>query len=378
VEDAGEPVYLRSGHLLFRRRGSLLVAPFDPVELELTGQAVPIDVPAAMVWPPYPVGTTQLKASNGGTLFYLPMQDEATLQRKLTWVQADGQSQQIWASSENYFPRLSPDGKQVSVTFWQAGQVRVDLVELERGVSRLVAQAPSIMWTNAVWSKQGTELFFGSGSGGEGTLYRKRLDTSEPPEALQTWPSEWGAIPWSVGPRGEVAVTTWGTETQTDIRFYSPEDAEELPTNFTTAATEQQPMFSPDGRFLAYLSDKSGIHEIYIAEYPSGGQERQVTNGGGTGPIWSPDGRRLYFQSLDGASLFGLDVELASELRLGDVETVLRGAFDKAWDMGHRFDIAADGEQFLMVAITENLYTGFRPVVIQDWFAELERLVPTK
>ena len=90
----------------------------------------------------------------------------------------------------------------------------------------------------------GSEVFFGSSLTTEGVLYRKIVDSSEPPEPLLRVPSYWGASPWSLGPAGEIACTTWHRDTETDIHFYSPDEGKELSTNLDTAVSERQPIFS--------------------------------------------------------------------------------------------------------------------------------------
>ena len=376
VEDAGEPIYLTSGYLLFRRRESVLAVSFDPERLELTGQAVPLDLSVRMGRPPYPTATTQLKISNTGTLFYLPARDEADLQETLSWVSHQGVIEEIWSSSENVNYRLSPAADRTAFTSWQAGRTLVGVLDLERGIPTQLAEVPSNISTNLIWSKDGSEVFFGSSLTTEGVLYRKAVDSSEPPEPLLRVPSYWGASPWSLGPSGEIAYTTWHRDNETDIHFYSPDEGKELPTNLNTSVSERQPTFSPDGRWLAYQSDESGVFEIYVMEYPSGAQKRRVSSGGGNGPLWSPDGRQLFFHNRSGRRFFGLDVKFEPELILGEPRLLFEGPFVASGDTKHSFDISPDGGRFMMVIAPETRESGVQPVVVLDWFPELLRQVP--
>ncbi len=183
-------------------------------------------------------------------------------------------------------------------------------------------------------------------------------------------------MPWSFGPNGVLAFTTYHPDTEVDIRFFSPDEGAELPTTLNTSHNERQPAFSPDGHWLAYQSDESGAYEIYVSEYPGGGHKKQVSTGGGAGPLWSPDGSELFFQSEDGRYLFAVDIAIGSGLEISGQHLLFEGSFEVSYDTALSFDLSPDGSRFLMLQRPVGDLVARELVLVLDWFSELERLVP--
>jgi eukaryotic-like serine/threonine-protein kinase len=156
----------------------------------------------------------------------------------------------------------------------------------------------------------------------------------------------------------------------------------------TSAASEESPRFSPDGRWLAYASDQSGQREVYVQAYPQG-ERLSVSTGGGTGPVWRRDGKELYFQGLEGgapkmmavsASPDGASLQLGKPVPLFAARVAgPTGAIEEyasSGNTGISYDVLPDG-RFVMVRGADSL--GAREIVIvQHWFEELKRLVPAK
>jgi len=375
VENAAEPRYLTSGHLLFRRQGAVMAAPFDIRRLELSGQALPLDLPVWIDQPPYLDSIAQLAVSRTGALVYIP-EEESFWQENLVWVSREGEVQHIRSTSGNPVFRLAPDGKRAAISLWEADRTRIEVLEFERNVATSLAEAPSIYWFNPVWSPDGSKIVFGTASTAEGALYSKTVDGGEPAELLLRVASHWGAVPWSFAPNGVLAFNTYHPDTEGDIRFYSPDEGVELPTTLSGPHDKRQPAFSPDGLWLAYQSDESGTYEIYVSEYPAGGHKKQVSTGGGTGPLWSPDGSELFFQSEDGRRLFAVDIETGLGLEISAQHLLFEGSFEPSHESGLSFDVSPDGRRFLMRQRPEGDMVARELVLVLDWFSELERLVP--
>jgi serine/threonine protein kinase len=377
VENAGEPRYLASDHLLFRRQGAVMAAAFDIRRLELASKALPLDLPVWINQPPYLESIAQLAVSSTGALVYIP-EEESFWQENLVWVSREGEVQHIRSSTGNPVFRLSPDGRRAAISLWDAGRTRVEVLELQRNVATRLTEAPSILWLNPVWSPDGSEVVFGTGSTVEGDLYRKTVDGAEPAELLLRAASYWGAVPWSFGPNGVLAFTTYHPDTEVDVRFFSPDEGAELPTTLNTSHNERQPAFSPDGRWLAYQSDESGAYEIYVSEYPGGGHKKQVSTGGGAGPLWSLDGSELFFQSDDGRRLFAVDIATGPGpgLEIREQNLLFEGSFEVSYDTALSLDLSPDGRRFLMRQRPVGELVARELVLVLDWFSELERLVP--
>jgi serine/threonine-protein kinase len=376
VENGGKPKYLASGHLLFRRQNAVMAAAFDVKRIELAGPARPVGLPVWIDQPPYPHAVAQMAVSRTGTLVYIP-EEKSFWQENLVWVSREGEVQHIRSSSGNPFFRLSPDGRRAAISFWEADLTRIEVLELERNVATSLAEAPSIYYVNPVWSLDGSEIVFGTVLIGEGALYRKTVDGGEPAELLLRAASHWGVVPWSFGPDGVLAYNTYQPDTEADIHFYSPEQGAELSTNLNGPHNEQQPAFSPDGRWLAYQSDESGAYEIYVSEYPGGGHKKRVSTGGGAGPVWSLDGSELFFQSEDGRRLFAVDIATTSGLGIGGQRLLFEGSFEVSHESALSFDLSPDGRRFLMRQRPEGDMVAQELVLVLNWFSELERLVPS-
>ena len=140
-----------------------------------------------------------------------------------------------------------------------------------------------------------------------------------------------------------------------------------------TAANERQPRFSPDGRYLAYVSDESGRDEIQVQSYPDMGDKWTVSTDGGTSPVWARDGRELFYRSR--GSLMAVDVRTEPRFNAGTPRVLLDAPQLAAYR--ERFDVSPDGQRFLFVedaAVRDNRSL----VVILNWTEELKRLVPTR
>ena len=148
-----------------------------------------------------------------------------------------------------------------------------------------------------------------------------------------------------------------------------------------TEFNERNGEISPDGRWLAYQSDASGQHEIYVRPFPNveDGQW-SISSGGGTRPLWSPDGRELFYLTPD-ARLMAVGVETEPGFAPGNAKEVFAGGYyaPDASSPGRTYDISPDGKRFLMIKEggpgDETEPTQL--ILIQNWFEELNRLVPT-
>ncbi len=144
--------------------------------------------------------------------------------------------------------------------------------------------------------------------------------------------------------------------------------------------TEHQysyPDISPDGRWLAYVSDESGRREVWVTSFPDSEQRKLVSNEGGTAPAWSPDGREIYYLSEN--KLMVVDADAGSELSLGIPRTLIEGPLYSG-DPLRGYDITPDGAKFIFTTRLEpeqNIPPVRELQVVLNWFEELKRLVPT-
>jgi serine/threonine protein kinase len=379
VENAYAPRYLRSGHLLFQREGLILIAPFDPVKLKLTGTAIPLIDEVRREGFFSDGQTAQLAISRSGTLAYIPAISSDS--RVLGWMSQAGVFQQIALEAGNLgFARVSPTGKQIALVLMHDRESEVHIYDLDRGTTvRLTKSGGENL---PLWRPNGTELAVYSRRRDARAIYLKKLDGSE--QLLVSAGSSSTPVPGSWSPDGNLLAYTLQSGAEHDIWILSMADEPSARPFLNTDAVEHSPMFSPDGQWLAYVSNESGRLEVYIQKYPQG-EKLPVSAGGALGPVWSADGKMLFYQADD--KMVGVPVSLnADKIRLGTPiplfnlrvhgPTGLMESYSGSGNHGPGYDVGRDG-RFLMIKRFDPGETR-EIVLVQNWFEELKERVPVQ
>ena len=382
--------YVSTGHVIYVRLGTMMAVPFDPVRLAVTGGATGVIdgvMQAADRGRSYISNTLagQFTVSDTGALVYLTGGAVTAADRLLAWVDRHGASQALAAPPRSYSgPRLSPDGRRVVV--YTLGPHLVWSVDIPRGaLSPVTVDGPS---DHGVFSPDGKRIVFRSAAGGsEGNLYWKAADGSGAAERLTT--SARSQTPSSWSPDGTTLAFVEEGESQGffqfDIRVLSMNDRSTRAV-IHTAANEVTPEFSPDGQWLAYVSNESGRHEVYVQPYPGPGERHLISTNGGEQPAWSENGRELFY--VQGGlmnppagvpTLMSVKVETTRAFRAGTPEVVFESP-DLSTPWGRNYDVAPDGQR-LLLTLKKEPTTNPAPtqmIFVQHWFEELKRLVPAK
>ena len=159
-----------------------------------------------------------------------------------------------------------------------------------------------------------------------------------------------------------------------DLWSLSPSDTE--PRAFAPSRfNESAPAFSPDGRWLAYVSDESNRFEVYVRPFPGPGEEYQISMDGGSEPVWDRGGRELFFRNAN--QVMAVDVRTQPSFSAGRPRPLFTGPFSRGPD-SIDYDISPDGESFVMVNAGAEDRPATHVNVIFNWFEELKRLVPTQ
>ncbi len=361
VEGGRAPHYTPTGHLVYESEvtGTLMAAPFDLERVEVTGDPVPILEGVRQT----DCCAVDYALSLDGTLVYVPA--GGSLRTKV-WVDRDGKEMEPLTDvrSGYIFPRLSPDGQRLAVQIDEEAESDIWVYDINRGTRiRLTAQGLN-RWP--VWTPDGMGIAFVSN---QYNLYRKPADGSGERELLPTGERTRTVFPTSWSPDGQTLAFHQATGSGRDIWMF-PLNGEA--TSFlATSFTEQMAMFSPDGRWLAYVSNESGRFEVYVQAYPGPGGRWPISIEGGAEPMWSRDGRELFYR--EGNKMMAVAVRTAPTFMAEKPRLLFEGPYVTNSNAAN-YDISLDGQRFLMIK-EEGQSSEIN--VILNWFEELKRLVPT-
>jgi serine/threonine-protein kinase len=374
VKGAGFGRYLPTGHLLYATFGTLYAVPFNLERLKITGPAVALIDNVRMS--SSGTGMVYLDVSATGLLVYAtPYHHPA--RRLLVWVDRQGNvtpvtdERRTFASNDGCMgavPRLSPDETQITVTIAEHNGVDVDVwvFDIRRGGWTRVTTAHN--GQAAVWAPNGRLAL----SAGLLDVYVKDAPHREPRRLTES--SGWENVSgWT--PDGKVlAFSLQDPETQFDIWTLAVDEVPPRPKLFVaTPYNEGGAVFSRDGRWVAYASYESGRSEVYVRSYPDGQQQTMVSGDGGENPMWSRDGRELFYRN--GNAVLAVPVTTGAQIRVGRPQQLFAGKFGRSSPFNPApYDVSSDG-RFLMV-LEDQEADPPRLVVVPDWFEELRAAVP--
>ncbi len=348
-----------AGHLVFVRDEALMAAPFDPDRAEHAG--TPIAVTGG-------VRAAQFAVSESGVLVYAPSTGAAP-DYSLVWVDRKGTVTPITDLPRGYEDlHLSPDGRRVALTIEESGPdspAHVWLADTDQGtLSRLTFEGFS---RDPVWSPDSQSVVFGSKRGdGVFGLYVQPADGSASAELAWASPVPIWPDPQSWTPDGRTVVfTTKGADTRDDIWTLSLDDGTARPW-LATPAVEWGGRLSPDGRWVAYNALEGGREEVYVQPYPGPGVKRLVSENGGINPIWSSDGRELFYRR--GDELLVVNVDTSNGFSVGKPTVLFSGRYRLT---GRDYAVSPDGTRFVMMLANEPRTTGSMRVLL-DWWQTLD------
>jgi Tol biopolymer transport system component len=366
--EGAHPFFERSGYLLFVRGTTLMAAPFDSNRLAVTGAAVGI---LQGVRHPNIASAVDYSLSDNGTLIYVPSNGPSPVPRALFWVDRTGRVTSRVVDdpvdgARN--PRLSPDGGRLLLTTGPLEEGDVWVYDLGGSPPiPLITDGDNVL---GIWSRDGTRVAFMRGGSGAGfynivTIAADGRDRT--PTAVTTGLTL--AAPADFSSQGELILN----------RFVPPDivthrNGEQTVRDLVvTPDAETYPALSPDERWLAYVSNRTGRAEVWVIRYPDG-NPIPISNGGGIEPRWSRDGTELYFRQ--GDAMMAVAVGVGGDRPFGPVtklfeQSYLTSTEPTAWT----YDVAPDG-RFLMIeptAPTQDAEAAI--VVVQNFGEEIKRLM---
>ncbi len=341
--------YAPPGYLLFVRDGVLFAQPFDEKRLQVREDAVPV---ADSVQFNVGTGGAPFSVSQTGVLVYAEQREAA---RQLVWLDHVGTPSVVQPSFQSSVrPQfsLAPDGRRLAHLRLDpvAASSDVWVMDIARGSSERSTSDPA--WDQfPLWSPDGRSILFRSVRKGVGGLYEKDAAGGS---------TEKLALEWSGDQQSE-------TPTKSDL-FILPLTGDRKPAAFLqTPFNEHSARFSPDGGFVAYVSDESGADEVYVTRSPQPTERWRVSTRGGAMPQWNPDGRTLYYLAPD-----GIMMAVARDAQGGFGNAEARRLFAAPGRIV-AYAVAADGQRFLasIASGSEGTVPGF--TVVLNWAAGLQK-----
>jgi serine/threonine-protein kinase len=377
VSGGSHPQYSRTGHIVYGVNGTLRAVSFDQDRLALTS-TTPIPVLENVNTKAIAGGANFSLAANG-SLVYIVGRGVAGPQRTLVWVDRDGREEPLRLPPANYnWAQVSPDGSRVAVSLTDLeGQQDVWSSELARGTLTRVTTEPGLD-NDPVWTPDGERVVFPSRRNSDDKLafYAKAADGTGPVELLLTSETTGFTFrPYDWSSDGKVLLFDYGTaDAGGNIGMLSMEGGRPWKPLLQTPANEISPALSPDGAWLAYTSNQTGRPEVYMERFPNLGDRRQLSTDGGSAPLWSPNGRELFYRRGDAMMVVGIDPRTLS---VGSPEALFEGPYEGDAAGSRRYDMSPDGRRFLMIKQPPETAEPPDIIVVENWDQELKRLVPT-
>jgi serine/threonine-protein kinase len=333
VRGGTSPHYLPTGFLIYAQKGRIMRVPFDADSLTVTGTPVTLLDNVLQSSD----GAVQLSVSASGTVVFVESGSE-TDQPRLVSVARDGVSTPLAASPAPYAsPRVSPDGRKLLVTL-TSPTPDLWVYDMAAGTSSQLTFDAGAM--SAAWSRDAKQVVFSSTRLGVPNLFTTAIVPGAPVERVITSGNQ--QIPGSWTDDGTVVYAEQFAETGRDILLISPKDRMAQPL-VATRADETSPRVSPDGRWLAYVSNETGRPEVYVKPSTNQGRSRQISTEGGTEPVWAPIGLVLFYREGDKMMSVATSSSQNPAARVLFVGDFARGTIDSP-----NYDVAPDG-RFVMI-----------------------------
>jgi Tol biopolymer transport system component len=360
VIDGALGAQFNAGRLFYIDNASnaVLSAPFDVSSLKFTGPAIPLTEP---------VDPTYSFAIDDDRVVYVPAAG-AGEGREVVWLSREGAPTQVtnvrapWTQ-----PRVSPDGTRILLRKVETN-CELWVYDIQRAsLARIITGGDN---HDPVWSPDGKRIAYLQASAG-GHMVVQTVEGTRDVTVIPTGSERGHPECWSAG-GNRLVFTSVGRGTRLDI-WTCAMDGPLKPEPFLASEfNERTPSISPDGKFIAYVTNETGSDEVFVQPFPRNGDVWQISVGGGDNPLWSRDGRELFFTS--GSKMMVMGVQTHPAFHIGPGHALFDGGFNL--DRDHDFDVAPDGR--LVAVRVPGGVAGQRDLrMLLNWKEELVRLEGT-
>jgi eukaryotic-like serine/threonine-protein kinase len=361
--------YSPTGHLLvLTSDGKLVGVPFDVNKLAITGPPIGLVEGIGVE-----VGgfSANVALSDNGTLVYTT--GTAVRGREPVWVGRDGRESPVdstWQPQGTISAfSLSPDGRALAVDLVQNGNDAIWIKQIPTGPSSRLTFGDTAN-LRPTWSADGRSLvYIGSASTNGGIPMSRRADGTGTPQTLMRSSFAWAHAIETRDGKWVVARRSFFETGAGDIYAVRKGDTTLVPL-VTGPASEVMPAVSPDGRWLAYTSNESGVPEIYVRPFPDAASARwQVSTAGGASPVWSHSGKELFYRSADEA-LMTVGIHPGPNFAFDLPKRVFSTSAFVGINPIQSFDVSPDDQRFLFLRETAQNERN-ELIVVQNWTAEV-------
>ncbi|HQZ16747.1 MAG TPA: protein kinase [Vicinamibacteria bacterium] len=365
----GAPRYAAGpGMLLYAQVGELFAVPWRPTQKDL-GRAVPVTMPELLNNGGANEGGGNFALAGNGTLAYLAGGRARNAQR-LVWVDRSGKVEPLALPERNYESlNLSPDGRRAivqiregTIALWMYDFARKTLTPI--GANAGSSQSP-------VWTADGARIIYRATRRGFRNIYWRPADGSGEEEPLTNKPDVTQS-PTSVSPDGHWLIfnESGAQEVGGNGIWLMRLDGDRAPHHLSAQpGGELNGQISPDGRWIAFEATVSSRSEVYVQPFPGPGPRHQVSTDGGVDPLWSRDGRELFFAQ--GDRLMAVSVERGATFSASVPRLLHEGRFLKSTNNRTSWSVAPDGSRFLRIQHVETERPITHIDVVLNWFEEL-------
>ncbi len=380
IDGGSDAQYLATGHLVYALEDNLLAVPFDLDRLEVIGGPVPLveGIRRALL-----TGAMNAVVSREGTLVYVEAGTAADLQRSLVWVDRDGREEAIAAPGRAYTnPRISPDGARVALDVRDRGS-DIWTWDFAGGILTRLTFGPE-QDIFPTWTPDGRRIAFRSGQPGSNRISWRAADGTGTVEPLVE-AKDSDQIPLTFSPDADQLLVWEPNNSDLLLLAVDGTGSGQPRPLLATAFAETNAALSPDGRWMAYQSDTSGEFQVYVRPFPNIDDGRwQVSTDGGTQPLWNAEGRELFYVDAESTEqpirrMFAVPVQTDPTFSYGNPVLLFEGEYATGGSNGRAYDVAADGQRFLMVkeGTAAGSVAQTRMHIVLNWFEELKARVPS-
>jgi serine/threonine protein kinase/dipeptidyl aminopeptidase/acylaminoacyl peptidase len=367
--------YIPTGHLIYGVAGTLRAVAFDLERLEISGTAAPVLEGVVTTRQ----GAANISVAANGSLVYVRGVAAEGGRRTVALLDREGRPTSLAGLPPDTYRdvRVSPDGTSLALS----NGPDVSVYDFSRGtLSRLTTD--TALDRSPLWTPNGQRIIFTSMRAGYPELFWRPADGSGRDDRFLTRGKDLldlRANGWS--PDGKHLLFT---EVPPTVQNAIGQIAIDRPSDATLLIQDEfsndLAAVSPDGGWMAYQSTRSGRSEIYVQRYPELGNLQQISTAGGRLPLWSGDGRKLFFSSSDGRYMFAVAVQSRSTLVAGRQQVLFEPSV-LAQAIGFRpYDLAPDG-RFVIIPSGQTKEAdgpGSNLILVENWFEEVKRLMPAK